>query len=425
MKLPFDRNRPGLALSAGVHAALLVATLVAFSQTEAFEDVTEAVPVEVLTASEFSEITKGEKTGKEQPPKPQAVKQADTALEKPEKLDLKRDVPTPVARPETPPDPKAEDVPMPPQRAEDTAAQDLAKAQEEQAKEEQRKAAEAAAATAARDAKAKAEAQAQAEAKARADALEKQIAEAEAAEALAKAKAEARAKAEAQAAEAKRIAEAKRAEEERKAEEARKVEEARKAEEAQKLAEARKAEEAKKAAEAKKAEEARKLAQLAAEAQAKPAPPKPAKPDAKFDPAAIEKLLVSKEKPSQQASTGQEVNRTASLGAPNATGQKLSPSQRDALAGLLKDQIMACWNPPPGADNVVPKVKVVVNPDGSLGADPVLANSSSEPTFRAVAESALRAVRRCAPYKIPAQYIPAAADWKDWTVTFRPEDVLG
>jgi colicin import membrane protein len=64
VKLPFDRNQPGLAVSAGVHVALLVATLVAFSQTEAFEDAAEAVPVEVVSASEFSEITRGEKTGK-------------------------------------------------------------------------------------------------------------------------------------------------------------------------------------------------------------------------------------------------------------------------------------------------------------------------------------------------------------------------
>ena len=40
---------------------------------------------------------------------------------------------------------------------------------------------------------------------------------------------------------------------------------------------------------------------------------------------------------------------------------------------------------------------------------------------RVAAESALRAVRRCNPLRIPAQYQPFYDQWKDWVVGFDPE----
>ena len=177
-----------------------------------------------------------------------------------------------------------------------------------------------------------------------------------------------------------------------------------------------------------KAEEAKKLAALAAEPP-KPVQPKPQpKTDTKFDPSQIEKLLTSKEKPQQAPSTGKEVNRTASIGAPNAAGPKLSMSQRDAIGQILKDQLHACWSPPPGIDastNLAPKFKMQLNSDGSLVAEPVLVSSSGDVRFQALADSARRAIKRCAPYKIPAQFMPFYDDWRDWNITFDPKDLLG
>ena len=37
---------------------------------------------------------------------------------------------------------------------------------------------------------------------------------------------------------------------------------------------------------------------------------------------------------------------------------------------------------------------------------------------RTVAAAALRAIRRCAPYRIPAQYAPFYGDWKYLSVGF-------
>jgi colicin import membrane protein len=151
------------------------------------------------------------------------------------------------------------------------------------------------------------------------------------------------------------------------------------------------------------------------------------KADSKFDPSAIEKMLHSKEKPSQSGSTGKEISRTASLGAPKATGQKLNPSQKDALGSLLKEQLAQCWSPPAGlanADNLKPRIRMSLKEDGSLSAEPTLTNSSGDPAFRSMAESALRAVRKCAPFRIPAQYAPFYGDWSDWNITFDAKEML-
>ena len=162
--------------------------------------------------------------------------------------------------------------------------------------------------------------------------------------------------------------------------------------------------------------------------QAKPAPPKSEATDKPFNPNDIKKLLESKEKPAQAASTGQQVNKTASLGSATATGQKLNPSQKDQIGSIIKDQLAQCWSPPAAVSDgasLKPIVRVSLLPDGTVTGSPSIANEQSSPAFRAMADSALRAVRKCSPFKIPAQFAPFYNDWKDWTVTFDPKEMLG
>ncbi|MCZ8106904.1 MAG: cell envelope integrity protein TolA [Burkholderiales bacterium] len=410
-----DWTQPGMVVSGVAHVALLAATLIAFADARPLEDATESIPVEVITDSQFSQMTRGETTAREVKPNPlpRAEKKAEIQETKPEAVELKRDVPVPPTRPPEPPaEQKIAALPLPPERPKE----DEAKAEAEKARAE-------AEAKARADAAAKAEAQARAEARAKADADARAKAEARAeAEALEKARAEqAKAKAEAYA-KVKAEAEAKA-----------KVEaEARARAEARAKAEAE-AEAKRREAEARvRAAEQQRLATLAA-AQAKPEPPRPPvpraepKPEAKFDPSAIEKLLTSKEKAQQAPSTAREINRTASLGTAAGSAAKLNPSQKDALGSLLKEQIRGCWNPPPGfanIDNLKPRFTMSLKQDGSLQADPVLANPSGDPAFRAMAESANRAIRRCAPFRIPAQYAPFYSDWQDWTITFDAKEML-
>jgi colicin import membrane protein len=169
------------------------------------------------------------------------------------------------------------------------------------------------------------------------------------------------------------------------------------------------------------------LEQKKVEEQQKPVkPPAKEKGEPSFSVSAIEKLLVSKEKPQASGSAGAQLQKTASLGLQTGDAPKLSPSMRDALAGLLKDQVGKCFELPPGMDESKIHqgvVRVVFNEDGSLAERPQVASISSDPGVRAVASALQRAIVRCAPYHIPAQFLPFFDQWKD--TLFEPPESLG
>jgi colicin import membrane protein len=176
------------------------------------------------------------------------------------------------------------------------------------------------------------------------------------------------------------------------------------------IAEALKKDESKKKDEEKK---------QTAEAQVPTPPKKPVqKPQPKFDPSKISALL-DKRDPQRHAATGDTLNRTASLGVPTGSAATLSQSEIDAL----RAQIQACWNPPPGtldARELIVQVRLQLNRDGTVSADPQVLNRGSHPQFQVAAEAARRAIRRCAPYKMP---IAKYDIWQDVEVTFDPREM--
>ena len=142
----------------------------------------------------------------------------------------------------------------------------------------------------------------------------------------------------------------------------------------------------------------------------------------KFDITSIENALIDRRAPQRQAATGASLNQTASLGAPTAAGPTLSQNEIDALKARLR----ACWDVPVGMQNardLIVTVRIHFKRDGSLAADPVVENQSMLPIFRVAAESALRAVRKCAPYTFmpPAKY----EAWQDVEVDFDPREMFG
>jgi colicin import membrane protein len=380
--LTFNRSEPGLWLSGGAHVALFLAGVLSFSSTK-LPDADEGIPVEVITDNQFSEITKGELQAKQpQPvPKPRAERQADTRQER-DPGEAKQDAPAPPKRPAEMKLADEEASPPPP-------AQHVAEAKPE----------------AAPPPPARPPADAKAEAQKLAEKLE--------AEAIEHAKLEAAKKAEAKAqAELKALAEAAAAKAE--AESKAKAEAAQKA-----LAEAK----AKAEADAK----AKALAMAKAKAEAEAKARKQAELADKFDAGDIRQLLATKA-PSQSAgAAAPEINKTASLGTATGSAQRLNPSQRDQLMGLLRDQLHRCWQAPMASQGndkpPVPSVRVKLNQDGSLAAEPAVMNPSSDALFRTVADSATRATRRCAPLKIPAQFAPYYQDWKDLVVNFDPREM--
>lgn len=175
-------------------------------------------------------------------------------------------------------------------------------------------------------------------------------------------------------------------------------------------------------AEALKKEEAKKE-----EKKPEPKPqakkPEPKKPEPKFDPGSIQRRLamLDKRDPQRRAATGDTLSQTASLGTVTGTAPQLTQNELDALRARLRE----CWTVPVGvaeARDLHVLVRIQFRRDGALSSEPRLLNNSSHPAFQVAAESALRAVRKCAPYSFmpPAKY----EAWKDVEVMFDPRDMF-
>jgi len=85
---------------------------------------------------------------------------------------------------------------------------------------------------------------------------------------------------------------------------------------------------------------------------------------------------------------------------PGHTGRaQIDVADANDVIGLLRAQLFACCNPSRrGGSRQLPLaiVRIALNQDGSL-CEPVLLSSPSQ----ALAESALHAIRRCQPFKLP------------------------
>jgi TonB family protein len=86
--------------------------------------------------------------------------------------------------------------------------------------------------------------------------------------------------------------------------------------------------------------------------------------------------------------------------ADNAT-PTLSQDEVAQLAVELQRQVLNCWSPP-GVNVGVVTVRFRLNRDGSLAGQPIPVKAAQSAQSKAVVESALRAVRECAPFKLPA-----------------------
>ncbi len=106
-------------------------------------------------------------------------------------------------------------------------------------------------------------------------------------------------------------------------------------------------------------------------------------------------------------------------GQSNGTEMAMSVNEIDAL----RARIAKCWSPPPGglgADQIVIKLRLKLNEDGTLVGTPTIANDGSSPFFQAAADSAVRAVFQCQPYELPSEKY---ALWRDMILNFDPSDM--
>jgi colicin import membrane protein len=157
-----------------------------------------------------------------------------------------------------------------------------------------------------------------------------------------------------------------------------------------------------------------------------PTPEKP-KPAHNFDPNTIAKL-IGQSKPSTPAIAPTQTAAATPQGLPHHDASRMSMSMASALDAWLTESYLNCWTPPPGmpeGDTYVAEIRVIFNPDGSLSGRPVLLNPPADRAWRAHAESAMRAVRKCDPLKVPAEYMPYFEQWKVETIHFDPRETQG
>ena len=152
-----------------------------------------------------------------------------------------------------------------------------------------------------------------------------------------------------------------------------------------------------------------------------------AKPRA-YDPDAIAKLIAPRPPPASGAGAPTSTPVAIPQGLPHHDAPRMSVSMSSALDAWLTESYLNCWTPPPSlpeGDVYVAEIKVVFNPDGSLSARPILLNPPNDPAWRALAESAMRAVRKCDPLRVPPEYAPYFEQWKVETIHFDPREAQG
>ncbi|MBY0532571.1 MAG: hypothetical protein K2P86_11435 [Xanthobacteraceae bacterium] len=145
----------------------------------------------------------------------------------------------------------------------------------------------------------------------------------------------------------------------------------------------------------------------------------PVKTKHNFDPDRIAELL-DRRAPSRKQNAGEQKANT-NFGVPKGQDATLSMSELDAF----RRHVQKCWNVLPGAGNmesVVVVLRIRLNPDGTLAAQPQLVTPITSPVMRAMADSAVRAVTTCAPFKmLRPQTYPV---WKDMEVGFDSREML-
>ncbi|WP_068087129.1 hypothetical protein [Polycladidibacter stylochi] len=172
--------------------------------------------------------------------------------------------------------------------------------------------------------------------------------------------------------------------------------------------------------EAKKEDKPKQLVKVRPRVKPRFQPQKQEKPKKNnFDPNKIAALL-NKTTPSG-GGVAQDTTPT-SLGVQSGQQNvKLSLSELDALRG----QIARCWNPPVGAvgaETLIVSLQFDLSRNGEVQGSPMVLNSISHPAFGAAAQSAIRAVYRCAPYNLPvAKY----QSWQTVKINFDPRAMLG
>ena len=157
-----------------------------------------------------------------------------------------------------------------------------------------------------------------------------------------------------------------------------------------------------------------------------PTPPAPKQAESDFD-----ALLRSVEDTPKRVQAPEKRDGKGTSAAQGGTSQpgaaqvaQINPS---VLAASISRQITPCWNIPVAAQGIGglrAELNIVMGPDGGIQtvAPTDAARMSSDPVFRAFAESAVRAVRACSPLKLPPESYQV---WRNIIFNFDPSRMAG
>jgi predicted aspartyl protease len=100
-------------------------------------------------------------------------------------------------------------------------------------------------------------------------------------------------------------------------------------------------------------------------------------------------------------------------------------SMVSAVDVWLTQSYWKCWTPPPTRPKggvYVAEIRIILNRDGSLSGSPVLMNPPTDPAWSPHAKSAMLAVKKCDPLRVPTQFLPYFEEWKVETIHFDPRE---
>ena len=107
------------------------------------------------------------------------------------------------------------------------------------------------------------------------------------------------------------------------------------------------------------------------------------------------------------------------------TDTVLSAREADLLLSMILGQLRPCARLPGGGggpDTPVVDVEFRLNPDGSLNGEPVIRDRQNSPLYRIAADAAVRAIKQCAPFQLPADKYAA---WSRVSLIFDWPVMLG
>jgi hypothetical protein len=161
----------------------------------------------------------------------------------------------------------------------------------------------------------------------------------------------------------------------------------------------------------------------------KPKPPQKKAEAPSFDIGRIA-ALINKEKEDQSAVEPKPDQPVVKKPPDRTTARSLDAPMTISEIDAVKMQIRRCWSLPAGAsdaESLIVKVRLFLHRDGSLSRHPEIVDGErmmrpGEEYFRAAAESAVRAVLKCEPLRMPPKKYER---WREMVLTFDPSEMLG